>query len=215
MENRTRTAILGAVLTLGFIFPFIVGLVAERTVLGTRWMSAGPINRAAKPLDERMHSKHSEGSDSSNKGSRTDSLFPDWEMEPSGRQFRHAHDTAGNIHVDVRDKPANLVILDSQPESIEPELTHGRWLVLTYSVLSTDSLEAADNSPALARRLSGIARVAVRPTKAFEGMRKWLPGYERESQKGHPFWVIIEDGIAIRRYEGWMDNAEATQFAQP
>jgi len=83
-----------------------------------------------------------------------------------------------------------------------------------YSLLSTDSLRAAQNSPDLARQLSGIARVAIRPTMHFDETKKWLPDYERVAQKGHPFWVVIEDGIAIRRFEGSMDNEQAVQFAR-
>lgn len=136
------------------------------------------------------------------------------EQESPSTRIRHSKDSVGRIHVEMNDKPDNLVLLVSHPEVIESELTRGMWLVLVYSLLSTDSVRAAHNSPDLARQLTGIARVAIRPTKAFEETKKWLPDYKRESQKGHPFWVVIEDGIAIRRFEGWMDNGEAAQFAR-
>jgi hypothetical protein len=48
----------------------------------------------------------------------------------------------------------------------------------------------------------------------FDETKKWLPDYQREAQKGHPFWVVIESGIAVRRFEGWMDNEYAAQFAR-
>jgi len=136
------------------------------------------------------------------------------EQESRSHWARHSKDSAGRFHVEMNDQPDNLVLLVSHPEAIEPELTRGRWLVLVYSLLSTDSLRAAQNSPDLARQLSGIARVAIRPTMHFDETKKWLPDYERVAQKGHPFWVVIEDGIAIRRFEGSMDNEQAVQFAR-
>ena len=140
-----------------------------------------------------------------------------WRATPAesrAHRIRHSKDNAGRIHVEMDDKPDNLVLLVSHPEAIEPELTRGRWLVLLYSLLSSDSVRAAINSPDLARQLTGIARVAIRPTMHFDETRKWLPDYERVAQKGHPFWVLIEDGIAIRRFEGWMNNEDAARFAE-
>ncbi len=128
--------------------------------------------------------------------------------------IRYSKDSAGRTHIEMDDKPDNLVLLVSHPEVIEPELTRGRWLVLLYSVLSSDSVKAAYNSPDLARRLTGIAGVAIRATNAFEGTTKWLPDFERYSLKGHPFWFVFENGIVVRRYEGWMDIDEAVRFAQ-
>lgn len=136
------------------------------------------------------------------------------EQESPLQRTRHSKDSAGRIHVEMTDQPDNLVLLVSHPEVIEPELTRGRWLVLVYSLLSSDSVRAAYNSPGLARQLAGFARVAIRPTMHFDETKKWLPDYERVAQKGHPFWVVIEDGIAIRRFEGWMDNDQAADFAQ-
>ena len=140
-----------------------------------------------------------------------------WRATPAesrAHRIRHSKDNAGRIHVEMDDKPDNLVLLVSHPEAIEPELTRGRWLVLLYSLLSSDSVRAAINSPDLAQQLTDISQVAIRPTMDFEETRKWLPDFERYSMKGHPFWFIIEDGIVIRRYEGWMDNKDAAQFAE-
>ena len=140
MTDRSRTTLIGFALSLGFVLPFLVGFVAEQCVRGNFWMT---------------------GTSPQLKIDRTDPIFPSWRDEPPDKQYRVAKDSTGRIHADLRNKPKNLSLLISEPNAIEPQLRRGRWLVLVYSVLSSEDMQAFINSRELAQRLTGFAGVAA------------------------------------------------------
>ncbi len=133
------------------------------------------------------------------------------EMQPD--RIRHTRDSAGRIHVELQNKPENLVLLDSHPEVIEPALSRGRWLVLVYSLLNSSDLRQANDCRELATRLEGVCKVAIRPTMDFTETTKWLPGIDDEIEGRHGLWFLLQDGVVIRVDAGYKTDDELIEFA--
>ena len=132
--------------------------------------------------------------------------------ESAGISFKR--DSDGHIHVLIRDKPDDLLILDASPPAIEPELLSGRWLIVVFSILSNEDVSTAYRCRKLTSKLAGIAKIAIRPTMDFHETGEWLPGYDRMAYHATPLWIIIENGIVVRWHGGGMNDQLAIEFAR-
>lgn len=127
----------------------------------------------------------------------------------------------GHIHVWLRDKPDNLTLLDSHPSDVEPELLHGRWLIVVYSTLNAHDVRTAIDSAQIARQLNGVAKVAIRPTRAFDkDSTNWIPKYRQiegiDEMAGiySPLWLLMANGSVARWDRGKKGIADAVDFAK-
>ena len=120
----------------------------------------------------------------------------------------------GELHLTMTRKPENLVLLDSQPEEIEPELKTGRWLILEYAVINVQDASMLQLTGTISQRFSGLCRVAIRPTKNFDDIPKWLPHSELEYEGYHPVWFAMENGkvLAVTGYS--KSEREIRQFVE-
>jgi len=108
----------------------------------------------------------------------------------------------------------NVVGLRMAPETLEPDLTSGNWLILAFAVWDSRDQLAIEVACQIATTLRDI-RVAVRPFEMVDEFLTWVPGLEEheivtsisESEnelgtqvsmtsigKDHPIWFIFRDG---------------------
>ena len=140
---------------------------------------------------------------------------PSHKAVTSAGRIQHSRESDGRIQVKNLDNVDNLLILQSNPQVIDPELQKGRWLLLVYSVLSVQDVDAANRCAGLAHKLTGDLKVAMRPITTFEEPERWLPDYQKiRGDAGTPWWIIMDSGRVVRWKNGWMSNEEVVVFAR-
>lgn len=118
----------------------------------------------------------------------------------------------GKLHPTMKNKPANLLLLDSHPEAIEPELESGQWLVLVYSIYNPQDILMMRTTATISQRFAGRCRVAIRPTKGFEDLPKWLPESDAQYGNEHPVWFALEDGKIVGLTGFHLSEDEINEF---
>lgn len=119
------------------------------------------------------------------------------------------------IHVQMPHKPANLFVLESYPPTMEPEVTHGRWLVIVWSVYSGQDVHVARSSREIANQLADDCKVGIRPTRSFEDLSSWLSEHESiDHHTATPLWLVLEEGKVIDWTGGMMKADDAKEFVK-
>ena len=119
-------------------------------------------------------------------------------------------------------EPGCIHALKMAPESMEPELSIGVWLVVTFPVWSTPVRHSVLAAIACAKNHGGKFQLGVRPFDSHEEFYKWWPvgdvpsagkiflavqdeGPRREihistDPSSGPMWLVLRDGQVI--YQG-------------
>lgn len=116
------------------------------------------------------------------------------------------------FHPTMKNKPDNLLLLDSHPETIEPELKSGRWLVLYFSIYNSQDVLMERMTLRIIQQCAGKCRVAIRPTDGFEDLPKWLPESESRYSSIHPIWFALDDGKLVGETGFMLTEDELTDF---
>lgn len=112
--------------------------------------------------------------------------------------IRHEYRDGGRIIASLDGAASEVVVLESHPGSLEPELRQGRWLLVVYGVNNANHIWVAHQSADIAQRLRNRCRVAIRPTVAYESLPDWLPDFTDDIEySGRPLWLWLDEGKLV------------------
>jgi hypothetical protein len=122
------------------------------------------------------------------------------------------------------------------PESREPELDSGRWLVVAFPVWSGPVRESVRAAIECAKNHGGQFQLGIRPFNSHDEICKWWPGDEKPSAgqlslavggepshreihisanpTSNPIWLVLRDGEVIHQGRGPRSKAELSQLMQ-
>jgi hypothetical protein len=89
------------------------------------------------------------------------------------------------------DEPSYIKALKMAPESLEPELSIGIWLIVAFPVWSTPVRYSVLAAVACAKDYGGKLQLGVRPFEAHGEIYKWWPG--RHSPSPEKVWLAVEN----------------------
>jgi hypothetical protein len=131
--------------------------------------------------------------------------------------------------VSIPGEPAHIHALKMAPESIEPELMQGVWLVVAFPVWSAPVRESVSAALGCARDNSGLYQLGIRPFESHDELRTWWPlcgapavtGLALSAWRGglgldirisprssnDPLWLVLDEGRVA--YHGCGPRSEA------
>lgn len=134
----------------------------------------------------------------------------------------------GRFRIQFKNDIQNIVGLLMAPESIEPELSNGDWIVLAFAVWDMNDRTSID----IACRIASSAtefKVGVRPFEFGNEFKTWagftssagaLDAYDQAGQvavttssEDHPVWFAIRSGTVIGSLVGPHTQSEVATFA--
>jgi hypothetical protein len=134
--------------------------------------------------------------------------------QPKDATFHRSPSSDRVIHLSMENCPMNLTLLDSDPQALEEPLKHGRWLIVFYSIFNPQDALMKEQTVQIADDLVDICRVAIRPTRGFEGIEKWLPEAKAEMDAGHPVYFAIQDGKLVGMISNPLSKKETREFVE-
>src|SRR5579859_4345320 len=120
--------------------------------------------------------------------------------------YRVTRDQAGRPRVWLDHEPSYARPLDAAVSSREPELAHGRWLVLAFPAWSIPGVATIATALDVGRRYGGSLQVGIRPFDDPEEHTGWQPGLEPAG--GDPVWVFLDDGALRLTLHGHLTEDE-------
>lgn len=134
------------------------------------------------------------------------------------------------------DEPSFVHALKMAPESMEPELKSGIWLVVTFPVWGSPTIRNSVRAAvASAKDYGGKFQLGVRPSDYHEELYKWWPSGEApaggdnllvahdESQRAvhistdpstSPVWLVLRDGQVVHQGAGPRSKEQLSELMQ-
>jgi len=134
------------------------------------------------------------------------------------------------------DEPSYIHALEMAPESREPELNTGVWLVVTFPVWSGPVRHSVRAAIACAKDHGGKFQLGVRPFDSHDEIYKWWPGGEApaagkvlltvrgepQRQEIHistdpsssPMWLVLRDGQVVHQGAGPRSKEQLSELMQ-
>lgn len=135
------------------------------------------------------------------------------------------------------DEPSYVHALKMAPESREPELNTGVWLVVTFPVWSAPVRHSVLAAIACAKDHGGKFQLGVRPFDSHDEVYKWWPGSDAPAadkvslavrgepprQEIHistdptssPLWLVLRDGQVVYQGAGPRSKEQLSELMQP
>src|SRR5438128_1820893 len=89
-----------------------------------------------------------------------------WELRPT---------VSEKLELVLSDEPSYIHALEMAPESREPELEHGAWLVVAFPIWSGPVRHSVHAAVACAKDHQGKFQLGIRPYNSHEEIYKWWP----------------------------------------
>ncbi|HEX2569224.1 MAG TPA: hypothetical protein VH877_06645 [Polyangia bacterium] len=109
--------------------------------------------------------------------------------------YQIAKQDGGQFAVTFTGEPDYCRALSMAPESMEPELAEGLWLVLVFAVWSVPDRRAIAVALTAVKDLGGRVRLGVRPCDDPGETTGWCP--EVEDGGATPQWLVLRDGRLV------------------
>jgi hypothetical protein len=150
--------------------------------------------------------------------------------------FSYRKSEDGRWTVILTDEPDFVHALNAAPESIEPELIRGFWLIVAFPVWSGPARASVRAAITCAKEQAGKFRLGLRPYEFENEFENWWPGSPmpqaastqieilgdeqfREvristDHKMIPRWVVLRDGQVVHSGAGPMSSEEVSQLME-
>lgn len=93
------------------------------------------------------------------------------------------------------------------PESREPELNSGFWLVLVFAVWNEPETKAIEVAMSAAEAVGRGFKLGIRPTGDHEEIMTWCPNVRRKYDfYDTPLWLVFHNGQLVEQYEGQLSK---------
>jgi hypothetical protein len=112
----------------------------------------------------------------------------------------------GRYSLDLGDMAANLISLEMSPESPEPTLIAGRWLILAFAIWSGPDRKAVSTAMHLAKSTGHPVRIAVRPFDSHSEFDRWCPAVKERFRS--PVWLLLNNGELIAERVGYQSISQ-------
>lgn len=134
------------------------------------------------------------------------------------------------------DEPSYIHALKMAPETMEPELHSGIWLVVVFPVWSVPVRDSVRAAIALVKDHGGKFQLGVRPLDSHDEIYKWWPvtkapaagkvllavkeeGPQREihistDPSSNPLWLVLRDGQVIYQGTGPRSKEQLNELMQ-
>lgn len=106
----------------------------------------------------------------------------------------------------LRGAPPNVLTLKMAPRERESELNDGKWLVMAVAPVSGPDLACIPLAVKALRASRSNIKVGIRPFSAYDEIRSWVPGYDRNMES--PFWVLLENGKVVGLRNGRLSEED-------
>jgi hypothetical protein len=135
----------------------------------------------------------------------------------------------------LTDEPGYIHALKMAPDSMEPELKSGVWLIVVFPVWSGPVRHSVRAAVASAKAHGGKFQLGVRPSDYHEELYKWWPGGEApaggdnllmaqdESRRAvhistdpssSPVWLVLRDGQGVHQGAGPRSKEQLSELMQ-
>jgi hypothetical protein len=136
----------------------------------------------------------------------------------------------------ITDEPSYIQPLEMAPESREPELDCGTWLVVAFPVWSSPVRQSVYAAVACAKDHGGKFQLGIRPFDSYEEFKKWWParesptaakvlvavhdeGARREihistDPSSNPIWLVLKDGLVLHQGGGPRSKEQLNQLME-
>jgi hypothetical protein len=133
------------------------------------------------------------------------------------------------------DEPSYIHALNMAPDSIEPEMKSGLWLIVVFPVWSSPVRHSVRAALACAKDYGGKFQLGVRPYDYYEEIFKWWPGGKVPSEgdqllvawdeprrelhistdsSSSPIWLILRDGQVVNQGAGPYSRQQLSELMQ-
>lgn len=106
--------------------------------------------------------------------------------------YKVIRDEGGRPSVALQGEPPYVQALTAAPSMREPELGHGRWLVMAFAAWSMPDIQAIQTALDAAGRFGGSVALGLRPFDETEEFAAWCPGLDVDARS--PVWLFLSDG---------------------
>jgi hypothetical protein len=117
---------------------------------------------------------------------------------------------SSKVELAFEEAPSFVHALSMAPEHLEPQLKHGKWLVLVYATWSILDVQSIPTAIECISKLDRDIQLGIRPFVSYDEMYSWYPEYDGCAES--PYWMFLSDGVLLQMTTGPLDVGQLTKF---